>query len=84
MKADWPRLQGLSLTYIKVNTIGSWGCARWQSLSELRLIDIGLNDEGAAAVAKGDWPVLSLLDLSDNIIGSAGACALAKGRWPML
>ena len=74
----------MSLYNIKVNRIGLLGCARWQSLRELRLVDIGLNAEGAAAVAKGDWPVLTLLDLFDNRIRSAGACALAKGRWPML
>ncbi len=84
MKGDWPRLQGLSLNGTSVNKISSWGCARWQSLSALRLFNVDLNDEGAAAVAKGDWPVLSLLDLFNNRIGSAGASALAKGRWPML
>ncbi len=84
MKTDWPGLQGLSLCDIKVNTIGSLSWARWQSLSELRLIAIGLNAEGAAAVAKGNWPVLTILDLANNSIRSAGACALAKGFWPVL
>ncbi len=61
-----------------------WGSTHWQSLSALRLIGIGLSDEGAVAVAEGEWPVLSILDLSKNRIRSAGAGSLAMGRWPML
>jgi hypothetical protein len=84
LKADWPNLQVLRLNNSEFSRSLQWGGSRWKGLRYLGLEGAHINDEGAAALARGNWPLLSLINLQHNIITSAGANALAGGNWPKL
>jgi uncharacterized protein YjbI with pentapeptide repeats len=59
--------------------------ARAHPLRSLALVDCGLDDDDALALAAASWPRLRWLDLTRNRIGERGAEALVAARgWPAL